>query len=364
MSKQFDIYPTKKSRRILVTISDIFITLISAVFIFELVVMQIAKPIIKYNDVQTRIYNNGVKRRDLLAFNEILFKSDEEYDFSKDLENTAINYIEFQIKNDEETKKYDVLFTYFVDLKKENTSKINEMIIDKCTPYFDKNSLTITGTYRLSKDYLDYFSPYFEEGNEMSSIGKNYFDSFKEKEFLKLYQEILIDITNNELVKDSNNNTFSYYSNLISNDETYLKNTYIFCSYISFLVAALILYLIVPLTNKKGRTLSEIILKIERINIKKMNYLKKSYVLVEFLFNLLESLVIIIFVPYITLQFYGISLLYGGAIISLLFLLTQLIILLINEYSKTLKEIATNSLCIDSSLMDDYYKEISNLWAK
>ena len=37
MSKQFDIYPTKKSRRILVTISDIFITLISAVFIFELV---------------------------------------------------------------------------------------------------------------------------------------------------------------------------------------------------------------------------------------------------------------------------------------------------------------------------------------
>lgn len=361
MSKQFDIYPAKKSRRILVTISDIFITLILAVFLFEIIVMQIAKPIIKYNDIQTRIYNNEVSRRDLLVFNNILFKSDKEYDFSKDLEKTAINYIEFQVKNDESTKKYDVFSTYFVDIKKENISKLNEIIIDKCTPYFDKNSLTITGTYRLSEDYLNYFSPYFEEGNEMSSVGKNYFDSFKEKEFLKLYQEILTDITNNDLVKDSSNNTFNYYSNLISEDESFLKNTYIFCSYISFFIAALTLYLIIPLANKKGRTLSEIILKIERINVKKMDYLKKRYILIEFLFNLLESLIIIVFVPYITLQLYGISLLYGGAIISLLFLLAQLLILLINEYSKTLKEIATNSLCIDSSLMDDYYKEISNL---
>lgn len=364
MSKQFDLYPAKKSRRVLVTLADIFITLITSIFLFEIVIMQIAHPIMDYNGIQTRIYNNEVSRRDVLVDNNILFKCDEEYNFSKDLEKTAINYIEFQIKNDDTTKKYDVLNIYFVNIKKENTDKINSLLLDKCSTYFDKSTLTINETYRLSKTYLDYFSPYFEDGNEMSDTGKTYFSSFKEKEFLKLYQEILSDIIANDTIVDIQNNTYNYYSNLINQDENYLKNVYVICSYVSFFISVIVYYLIIPLCNQKGRTLSEMILKVERINVKKMDYLKKRYVFVQFLFNLLENLFVVVFVPCITLGILGIfalPMLYGAAIISIVFLLIQLIMLLANEYAKTLKEISTNSLCVDTSTMDDYYREISSI---
>ncbi len=364
MSKQFDIYPAKKGRRVLVFFADLFITLITSIFLFEIVVMQIARPIIDYNGIQTRMYNSEVSRRDLLVENGILFKSDSEYDFSSDLEKTAVNYIEFQIKNDEVTKNNDVLYTYFVNINKENVDKVNELLLNKCSTYFDKDKTTILGTYRLSETYINYFSPYFEEGNEMSEVGKTYFESFKEKEFLKLYQGILTDISTKDELKDSKNNTFNCYTNLINTEESYIKKVYVICSYISFFISIIVFYLVIPLTNEKGRTVSEMILKVERINVKKMAYLSKKYVLVEFLINTLENLCIIVFVPFITLGLLGmfaLPFLYGGAMISVVFLIVQLIMLLANGYAKTLKEIATNSLCVDTSTMDDYYREISNI---
>ncbi len=364
MSKQFDIYPAKKSRRTLVFLADVFMTLITSIFLFEIVIMQIAHPIMDYNGIQTRMYEDEVKRRDVLVENNILFKSDKEYDFSKDLENTAIYYIEFNVKNTESFKKYDVLNTYFVDIKKENVDKINSIIENKCSVYFDTSSYTINGTYRLKNTYIEFFSPYFEDGNEMSDTGTTYFNTFKEKEFLKLYQDILTDIISNDTIKDSSNHTYNYYSNQIDKEESYLKKVYVICSYVSFGIAVIVFYLIIPLCNQKGRTLGEMILKIERINVKKMDYLKKKYVLIQFLFNVLENLFVIVFVPCITLGILGIfalPYLYGAAIISLVFLLIQLIMLLANQYAKTLKEISTNSLCVDTSTMDDYYREISSI---
>ena len=70
------------------------------------------------------------------------------------------------------------------------------------------------------------------------------------------------------------------------------------------------------------------------------------------------------FIPFIELGLSGIlsfPILYTDSLVSMVFLLLQLILLLANKYAKTLKELSTNSMCIDTSTMDDYFRETSNI---
>jgi len=362
--EQFDLYPAKKGRRVLITISDILITLIVSLFVFEIIVMQIDKPIIGYNDIQIEIYNLEVDRRDLLVEKNLLTKSEKDYDFSADLELTAENYIKFYTLENEEDKKYDVLYNYFVILENKDINYLNSLLIEKCPSYFDSEKTTVLGTYALKSQYKDYFTPNFTPGDEMSETAKGLYSTFKETDFLSLYQTIISNISLNENILDSKNHYFSYYTKEVGNHNDFIKKTYVICSYITYVFTSLILYLLIPLLNKKGRTVSEIILKVERINVSKMKHLKKKYVLLEFLINFLESLSIIVFIPSISLGIEGIfsfPLLYGASLVSLVFLLASLIILLVNQYAKSIKEFATNSLCVDTSSMDEYLRITSKI---
>ena len=364
MSKDIFIYPTKKSRRVLVTISDILVSFIISVFLYEIVILSIAKPIIKYNDIQTSIYDNEVKARDLLIDNYLLIKCEEEYNFNKDLENSAISYIQFYIFNDQKYENNDFLFHYFVTLNKKNVSFVNELLIEKCPTFFDSENTTILGTYAFKEEVKNSFLPYFTIGDEMSDTQQSLFNEFKEQRFLSLYQSIITDLKTNEKIVDKVDKTYSFYMKNIEKEEEKIKICNVVCTFISFVLTCIIYYFVIPLTNHKGRTLSEIILKVERINPKKMMYLKKRYVVLEGFINTFETLTTIMFIPFIELGLAGIfsfPILYSVSLVSLLFLIVQLILLLANKYAKTLKEISTASLCVDTSTMDDYFREISNI---
>ena len=85
MAKDIYIYPSKKSRRVLITISDLLISFIVSVFLYEIVILSIAKPIIKYNDIQMSIYDNEVSSRDLLIDNNLLMLPKGEADKNIDI---------------------------------------------------------------------------------------------------------------------------------------------------------------------------------------------------------------------------------------------------------------------------------------
>ena len=132
MAKDIYIYPSKKSRRVLITISDLLISFIVSVFLYEIVILSIAKPIIKYNDIQMSIYDNEVSSRDLLIDNNLLIQSEEEYNFSKDLEVSAISYIQFYTFDEEKYKNNDYLYHYFVELNENSVDYLNEILLEKC----------------------------------------------------------------------------------------------------------------------------------------------------------------------------------------------------------------------------------------
>ena len=364
MAKDIYIYPSKKSRRVLITISDLLISFIVSVFLYEIVILSIAKPIIKYNDIQMSIYDNEVSSRDLLIDNNLLIQSEEEYNFSKDLEVSAISYIQFYTFDEEKYKNNDYLYHYFVELNENSIDYLNDILLEKCPTFFDIDNKTILGTYAFKSSVKESFIPYFTLGDEMSETQQSLFNEFKEKRFLSLYQTIISDLKTNEKIKNKEGKTYVFYMNNIKNEEEKIKKCNMICTFISFFITSIILYFIIPLTNHKGRTISEIILKVERINTRKISYLNKRYVLLEGLINTFESMSIIMFIPFIELGLSGIfsfPILYTVSLVSMVFLLLQLILLLANKYAKTLKELSTNSMCIDTSTMDDYFRETSNI---
>lgn len=168
MAKDIYIYPSKKSRRVLITISDLLISFIVSVFLYEIVILSIAKPIIKYNDIQMSIYDNEVSSRDLLIDNNLLIQSEEEYNFSKDLEVSAISYIQFYTFDEEKYKNNDYLYHYFVELNENSVDYLNDILLEKCPTFFDIDNKTILGTYAFKSSVKESFIPYFTLGDEMS----------------------------------------------------------------------------------------------------------------------------------------------------------------------------------------------------
>ena len=360
--KVIDIYPTKNSRRILVFFSDLLILFISCVFLFEIVVNPLVKLAANYTNTVSQADTYSRSRNEILYNNKLLFYEKEtKYEFQNNLDYTATQFLKFYVFDDK-TLQNEVIFHYFVDLRGEDVTYINDLYKNFGGKYFDLNSYTSIGTYAFKNEYIDLLSPYFVEGDELSSDGLTELELYKENCFLSLYSNVMKDIIKNDLYSTNSQISLSYneLSNKIAEFDTYYRNVATIGAYISFGLGIAILYFLVPLLNKKGRTCSEIILKVEHVDNPSLNYLKKRFVVVEGLFNSLNGLLILFLIPIISLGFsdlFLLNLLYPVSFVSLVFVIIELFIMCFSKYGQSLKELATNSLCCDTETIDNYYKE-------
>lgn len=360
--KIIDIYPTKNSRRILVFFSDLLILFISCVFLFEMVVNPLVKLAANYTNTVSEADTYSRSRNEILYDNKLLFYEEEsKYEFQNNLDYTATQFLKFYVFDDKNLQN-EVIFHYFIDLRGEDLSYVNNLYSSLGSKYFDLDSYTSIGTYAFKQEYIDLLSPHFIEGDELSSDGVTEFEAFKENCFLSLYSNVIKDIIKNDLYATSSTVTLSYneLSDKIAEFDTYYRNVATIGAYISFGIGVGILYFLIPLLNKKGRTLSEIILKVEHVDNPSINYLKKRFVVVEGLFNTLNGLSILFLIPVISFGFsdlFLLNLLYPVSFVSLIFVIIELIIMCFSKYGQSLKEFATNSLCCDTETIDNYYKE-------
>ena len=360
--KVIDIYPTKNSRRILVFFSDLLILFISCVFLFEIVVNPLVKLSANYTNTVSQADTYSRSRSEILYDNKLLFYEEEtKYEFQNNLDYTATQFLKFYVFDDK-TLQNEVIFHYFVDLRGEDVTYINDLYKNFGVKYFDLNYYTSIGTYAFKNEYIDLLSPYFVEGDELSSDGLTELELFKENCFLSLYSNVMKDIIKNDLYPTNTQITLSYneLSNKIAEFDMYYRNVATIGAYISFGLGIAILYFLVPLLNKKGRTCSEMILKVEHVDNPSLNYLKKRFVVVEGLFNSLNGLLILFLIPIISFGFsdlFLLNLLYPVSFVSLVFVIIELFIMCFSKYGQSLKEFATNSLCCDTETIDNYYKE-------
>lgn len=364
--KIVDIYPSKLTKRFLVFLADVVLNLILSIFLFEIIVMPISKAAVNYNEKYLENVTNTKQRLEILYGNDILFYDEKTiYDLNKNLTLTGDKFIEFY--SFKETKTNEIFYHYFVEIRENNVNYLNELYTKYGEEYFDKEAFTSLNTYKLKEEYIAYFEPKYNETDEISKDGQTKYDQFFNRVFLNIYREIFSDIQKNNLVLKGNSTFLSYndYSKLLSDFDKYYTNLITIDSFIAFYLSGLILFIIVPQTNHKRRTVSEIILKVEHVH-KDVSYLTRLETFIVGFFDVLNASSILLFTPVITLGFgnaFVLKSLVGISLVALAFVTIEMIIMCTTKLYQSLKELITRTFVTDTDNIDEYYREkYSNDW--
>ena len=350
-NKTLDIFPTGKFKRILTFLGDLLLFYILTVSMFQLVVFNIASACTNYS---SRLENNLEtinSRMDILYNNELLFYDESnKYSFDSSLDTTFDYFLRSYVIKD--TK--DPIMHYFNDL--DNNKNLNEVFNkynELGNEYFNINNNEIT----LKDEYLDYFKPYFDTTDSLSSLGRKYLSTFRSKTFVSLYNYMLEDILKDDL--SFNNLSYINLSNKINENSNYNLLFNSINITISFIISFLIYYVLIPLLFKDRSTLVEHVLKEKRIDLNSFEFLKRRNYIVIIANNLLMSLSIIFFIGIIYMGFYSLFNYMHFLIISILsivFILINLFILLFNPFNKTLKELSTKTILISQESLEEIYR--------
>lgn len=367
-----DIYPTRLSRRVLATLLNVFISFITSVFIFEIIVKPITYLIPSFQNVV--LDHNSAENDEIriLYSQEILFyDEDNQYDFESNLETTCDKYLSYLVTGENES--YEVFFTYFVNVKKEDDqitrfSKLEQLYKNLEEGYFDYESdLNSLGLYNLTEEKKNLLLPKYTPGDELTKSGEELYEEFETKIFLNLYKEIILDIKENDIYfnfyntlgLETTERSYNECSKIVIDTEDTVNLVLSLDSLLSFLILNVIISFVIPLVNKKGRNIGEIVLKIERVDIKTLAYIKKSKRIIICFFELLNNLCLLFFVPVITfglVDIFSLYILVFLSILSILFLMIELVLVSFTKFNQSLKEINTRSIVCDTSLIDEYYR--------
>ena len=195
----------------------------------------------------------------------------------------------------------------------------------------------------------------------MSSQARTDYDNFTKSVFLNIYNRMFSDIKANDLFSLDGLRSYKEIESKRSSINDTLNLDYVVCSYISFVFSCLILFLIVPLITEKRQTLSEKILKIERVNKTKITYIKKPLVLNIFLLKMFDGLTLLFLVPVAHVGFnyiFALPILYLPSLIAIVLALINLCITAFTKLNTSLIEITTDSIMCNQSSIDEYYREL------
>lgn len=361
--KKIYIFPTKSTKRIGAYLADFLLMIILGVLLLEGLILQIYRPVIGYYSMLDESSLISQKEVELYYDNKILFyNTTEKYSFSKNLKTTGDKYVSYLITSSSDQSS-DVFNTFFINIRKYDKKYLNNLYLKYGDKYYDSTMYKSDGYYPLKDTYIDEFKHKFISGDEMSEIAKSDYDDFINSSFLKVYSEVVNDIKQNNLYDERRTTSFLTYENRVKEINLSISNMYIYGSVISFVLSTFILYFFVPFIDKKGRTLSFIILKIERIRLDNYEYLNHRLILSTYLISLLTNAVGLMFLPLMSVEFatlFSFTLLVIISGISFIFVLVDLAILLSNNLKRGVSELLTHSLVVDASTMDNYYKEIEN----
>lgn len=358
---EFIIYPAKLGRRVLSFLGDFFITFILCIFFYECVCMPIGRSFGDYVTKSEQIDTLNYQRIDLLYENNIILENkqpseDQSYDkYSfEDAQNyTSEQFIYFYTYKEEKNlnpSNYEVCYTY-----KLNTNQISSASQysnnlkgnNPNTPFL--NYLDEDGFLILKDEYKEYFKPLFVEGDSMSNKGIEAFGDFLSNYFNPNFSSMVENFSNN-------NEEYVSLTNQINEINSSFSSFYQTSAIVSFLTSSIIMYLVVPLIDKKGRTPLKIILKLEYIDTKKFNNIKKSVAIWLFFLNVLENLAMVMFIPFISFgitNIFSLEVLLIVSIISICYDLICIFVAACNSYNKSFKEIFFNLIVVDEKTMDE-----------
>ena len=354
-----DILPIKKGRRMLIFLADFFVTLILSMILFNIAIYPLSKLATGSQKKDDEAIQYTRQRMDILYSNGLLYyNEDEKYYYDSNLETTAKMALGYYMGI---SGNADVITTYYIDIRaQKSTKEVKELYVENDKSYgfftYDENSEVLT----VKDKYKEEFNAYFDEKDSLTAQAKADFERFTNTVFLKLYGEVMKDIEEKDLMFETIDKSYVQLSTLIeelkANDVVVIQVAAI----ISFFVSAIGMYIVLPLVDKRGRTLGLIILKEERVQSDTIRITNKNDRLIGAIFNIIFQLPGILFVPYPTISFvelFRLSALFIVTMISLVFLIISMVYLFISAYNQTLTDKLTKTIIIDTSDLDEVYKK-------
>ena len=355
-----DIYPISKGRRILLWFCDFFITFFLTFFIFNVAAYPLSKLISSFDNKMAERYDYECLKDDILYENGLLYYENEssQYQFNKNLEYTFDRFLSYWVFEDANYAKYDVIYNYFVIIKNDvnkysqcyhANEKENEFFF-----LYDEYNYPIA----LKSEFKDLFKPYFDELDEMSKAGEETLLTFKNRFFTKTYAEVFYDIEQNDLI--FNGHSFNSLSQKINYITTLQNTVYVVSALSAFAFSWIVLFIVFPLCNKHCKTLSQVILKIERIGFNNIYLIKKGEVIINAIYQLPLNISLVFFIPMLVVSFnyiFSLTTLLVLTLISLAYVIISAIFMLFNQFNRSLEDFLTQTILISTESLDEIYRK-------
>jgi len=336
-SNVIDVYPLKKSKRILTWLGDFFINFIATILLFNILALPVAKAIINYDDVTAARSDAEDHATDVLYGNKVLFYEENEWhDFERSLLTTFDYFMSYHVQD--QKSEDNVYLTYYVSIKADNQGLQDLYASRSGDTYFNLDVLDANGVPTLKENYVEEFKALFIEGDTLSANAQTDYEDISSL-FLKYYYAMMSDVQVNDLTYDSmsyielNNQAAAYTQKL--------DYTVVWASIVSYLISIIIFYVIVPLFAVKGQTITEKIMKVNKVGQNNLRIISKPERILQASYAVFTNmtLMVVTVVPMVTITYaFNLPLLLFFSIFGLVYGIASLIFVLFNQYNKTLTD--------------------------
>ncbi|MCD8195418.1 MAG: hypothetical protein LUD22_03900 [Coprobacillus sp.] len=351
-SNEINITPLKRGRRILIFLGDLFVNLIMCMLIMNIAVMPITKAASSYNDKTDEMYDRTEDIADILRGNNLLYyENDSEKTYlTTSMYYTAEKFIEYYTTG--EGSQYEIFYNYYIDIREDQEAYLD---VYRESDYFVVEGTTVS----LLPYYQELLMSFYRIGDSPSNEAETLYEDIIDVFFNVAFDEMIGDIAVNDLYW--NGLSYNEVDDRLAYLVAYCDNMIVLATYISFFLCSIVCFLIIPLCNHNGKTITMMVLHTERIGINNLYLLKKGEVAIQSIFSMVCNLVFIMFIPWPTVNFNYLFGLGSGQFmilsgISLLIILASLIMMLFSQYNQTLFDRLTRTVMISTDSLDEIYR--------
>ena len=354
--KVLDVFSISKSQRILVWICEAVITFALAFILMHAAVTPLYSLIGGYSTLQEESDASIMHRNKLLLENKLIYFENEESqigDISYGLEYTYGLFIGDFIKGTEEHNVFKVFYENF-DKSEETYYQMFKTYDEELHFFnFDDTSKTVS----LKEDYKTKFNAVVDKTDEMSTDAKKLYDKYCNKVFLTFYSHILRQMEKQNIILSG-----VAYNNLqvkINKATKFYDRMMIIGAYISYVIGWAITSVLIPLVNRNKRTLSMIMMRIQRVTLNEFHILKWPRLLLVSFYQLITYLFMTFLVPMPLISFayiFSLPLLIYPSLISAIVCIFSFVTILVNGANQSTSDLFSGTFFVTNDTLDDIYR--------
>ena len=354
-----------KGRRMLVMLGDIFLTFMLAVFLFNLVIFPIFQAVSGFESKYSAQENYERERYDILYDNEILFydldSTTDKYDINESLTYTGKGFIRYYTFKNESDKKYEVFYRYYTQISHSvsDSNYWSEVFERMGNEDVDKFFSASFDSVSLKEEYVEEFKTIFDEQDEPSSQAVQDYNDVFNSVFLGLYAMMIDDIKIHDISSPNYELSYNEMQEELSKLSSYSDSLVYLCAYGSFALSFLILEVLYPFLNKKGRTLTMRIMKVETVSIDNYEHPRKLKLALVSFYRLIESLCLIMFVPLPMVSIgyvFALPQLSFLTIVSLMYVLIFVFFTIFNSFNRSISDYLSRTVVLTEESLNEVYR--------